>query len=945
MPAAKLKLYRVIPDAWSDGLRAWCEAASRAALSDGTEAWLIVGHRAASRWIRERALRERVLLFGIRFLDPEMLRDELCARLGVPRNPCGDETAEFILKVAASGHLDADSAAVAREPASCLSAMSELRAAGWTGGELDLQADAPADFVSALSRSGWWKPEMDRALRKRAEVKTPARLWSCFVGWDAERFPDLALLEAAALSSSQCDIFFPMPHVAAEKTQQLWIETVEARLGANHAVCNADEGFHSANDALVSRLEKNALAAGGSLPQLLIGRDWHEQIALVRNDVIAWLARESTAVHSRVAIIAPERSPSSVAIVRALAGAGVAVLDEVGEMTEPAHAGQIAEAAIRYHFQNHDAGVLLEICSALREMLPETWRYLDPAKVHDLLTDAFCTAQSRNARLLTGGEDAPWRQIEQVVASLGKWDGELSWDEARRKWAHMLAQLGIATEIIEPFWTTTRGLLKKEKFSARSFLELMAAVLAGRRIRRAPEAAAARARVVVCTLAGAGNQTWSRVIFLDSSEGVWPRKPEENPLLGDAGRAALNARRGRLEYLLTSGDRWALEQAGLVDLIEHCSGEIVFAASARDPENPSRETQPNEWVLRCMTTPDETKPALARWRESARICAAPATQMPDAERAHLQNVHASRRDPAAPFDRYLFNFHESQSEPNAWSATRLDLAVTCPATFAMREIFHAEAVQNSGFHRSEGAAIGTQVHRWLAAALGGREELQPFRFASSREALEREIAKTLREKTAQFEREGLALPLWWETCLRKAAWSARRCVAPLSDFADGWFCALEKNLLETVETSAGPLRLKGRVDLLLADNATLKNGRIFVVDFKTGKSDIPTPASLDRGNGHQFSAYFLMAKNLGAKSVSVGIIKPDGANFAAFSDEHESFLRQAAAPFSRMQRDKVFGRRGPLVAEWGACERLPLATVPIDPEVLEQKAARSFSTP
>lgn len=945
--ATSLKLYRVIPDAWADGLRSWCEAASRAALGSGAEAWLVTAHRGAARWIRREAMREGLSLAGIRFLDPAMLREWLCARCGVEEIARGDETAAFVLTVAAQRFADDPAAAaVAREPASCLAAMSELHSAGWTSAELDLPAKAARGFHAALARSGAWKAETDRILREREAPENSLPLRSCVVGWDAERWDDLPLLEALAAHSAECTVFAAMPRVAAENVAQLWIETIEARLHATRAVCHPCERFHPANDALVSHLEKNALATGAAAPVLLVGQDWRDQIPLVRDDVLAWLSSENRAAHSRLAIIAPEHSASSAAIIHALARAGVAALDDIGEVRQPDVSTQIAAAAARYHLQSHDVCVLLEICKLLHEALPETWRYLHPAKVHGALTDAFCTVQSRNARLLVTDDLAQWRQIGEVVASLGKWEGAMTWAGARAKWAHMMAQLGVSVDVAEPLWSRAEKLFQEEQISARAFLEYLAALLSGREIRRAPDAAFTPASVVVTTLAGAQNQTWDRVVFLDSVEGAWPQTHGENPLLDDAARAALNARRRARGLLLTSGDRWALEQARLLDLIEHCTGAIVFAGFARDPENAAREMQPNEFVLRCLSASGSAKSPLAQWRETARGCAAEPATMPTDEQAHLEKVHAARRDPAAPFDRYLFDFHESRIQPGAWPATRLDLALTCPATFALREIFHAEAVQGSGFQRGEGSAVGAHAHAWLARALGGGEELQPFRPQAAREALEREIAATRRMMRAQFAREGLALPLWWETCLRKAAWAARRCLAPLAaEFETGWFFAMEKTLRESVDTAAGALELKGRVDLLLADSAALENARLVIVDFKTGKSDAPSLTTLARGSGWQFAAYFLMGKNLTAREVAAGIIRPGGVNLAVFADADESSLREAAAPLARMQRGLCFGRRGPLVTEFGACERLPLATTPANPETLEQKAALFFSQP
>src|SRR4051794_16591501 len=124
-----LKLYRFIEDAWSDGLPAWCEAASRVAL-EGKECWLVVAHRGQVPWLKRKALDAGITLCGVRFLDPALLRQELCKLLDVEAIAFAPETSEFILKATALRQGDhPDSAAVARDSRACRRAMEDLHAA------------------------------------------------------------------------------------------------------------------------------------------------------------------------------------------------------------------------------------------------------------------------------------------------------------------------------------------------------------------------------------------------------------------------------------------------------------------------------------------------------------------------------------------------------------------------------------------------------------------------------------------------------------------------------------------------------------------------------------------------------------------------------------------------------------------------------------------------
>jgi hypothetical protein len=81
-----------------------------------------------------------------------------------------------------------------------------------------------------------------------------------------------------------------------------------------------------------------------------------------------------------------------------------------------------------------------------------------------------------------------------------------------------------------------------------------------------------------------------------------------------------------------------------------------------------------------------------------------------------------------------------------------------------------------------------------------------------------------------------------------------------------------------------------------------------------------------------------MARDSGVPEVYVFIIKPDDQTREVFGPRDEEALRARFARLVELRRTLRFGRRGPLVSEHGPCEALPMATTPIDPAILEQKA-------
>jgi hypothetical protein len=358
-----------------------------------------------------------------------------------------------------------------------------------------------------------------------------------------------------------------------------------------------------------------------------------------------------------------------------------------------------------------------------------------------------------------------------------------------------------------------------------------------------------------------------------------------------------------------------------------------------DDSGEAEYAQPNEWVMRALLETSEEALPQDVWAASACECQPGALELEPAERAHLELVHSARGNGTMPFDRYQFNYNESKLEPGPWSATKLDQAVTCPATFALRELFGAESTVNWEPSRGERLAVGTRVHRWLerVLALSGRLSA-PSPASEDARKLGREMAAARQELEEWYGAEGLPVPLWWETCLRKAGWATRRCLREVRELIEGGLCAMEQNLTVTVQTPRGTLPLKGRIDIMICDRPEIRDATVRMFDFKTGRGDLPTLATLERGNGAQFAAYYLMVRNLGAAAAEIGIIKPEDRASVVFGAEHEEQLRARFGVLAELRRTLRFGRSGPLVSEHEVCETLPLATTPIDPAVLEQKA-------
>jgi RecB family exonuclease len=136
------------------------------------------------------------------------------------------------------------------------------------------------------------------------------------------------------------------------------------------------------------------------------------------------------------------------------------------------------------------------------------------------------------------------------------------------------------------------------------------------------------------------------------------------------------------------------------------------------------------------------------------------------------------------------------------------------------------------------------------------------------------------------------------------------------------------------------LSLRGRIDLILArqDNP---HGELWIVDYKTGaKKPLKAPAKkkLLDGSAMQLAIYAFAARALGAKRTLISLLSPlvrplePQMDLADLEKEADIF-----AELARMQQTGTFGMHGPLRGAFRFVEDYPLATLGIDPDILEQR--------
>ena len=1001
-----LHAYQRIEDAWADGVAEWCRATTPFVLGGG-RAWLVTVSDGQANWIRQRLLSEGISLFGVQFLDSRALRRELCLRAGLPAPTLGQETLQFLLRLHAinASAAGAEWSAVARHPEACLAALDDFAAAGW------LDEIGAVDDVLPPSLDGWlpqlrathsWTPGVDQRLAELFSTPEAGRtpLSVCVFGWDANAWNRFDLLTAAVRAAGSAYLYLPLPRGTSEAIQQSWLEACEARFGVERTDCE-DSGFVSEQATLADRLEGADLDGGTDAlpePALLTGVEADDTVVLVRDHVARWLAEPTENPGDRLAILCPGRTPAAIALVRALVDAKIAVEDELGEVPQPALAVQIQRAVLDYHLDRAGLEGLLALVELLNEHAA-TWDDrsarvlrevcpLDAVEVRRALHGAFAEVQHHGARQLSGtasfARTAVAKPLRRLIEHLGEWPEFVPWHEALTRWQDTLDGLGLTTELLEPLWSRLAALPVPEPVPSAAFFHHLGTILGGLPVRRDPEASHRFARVVVTTLEGAAGQTWGGAVLLDSHEGAWPLYPPENPFLSDATRTFLNARRAEADpaepgafrgHLLTASDRAQLEHFHFLEVLQNCRGPLAFAAASGDPAEPNKEFYPNEWVLRCLVEAGRASAGegtlLDRWRRTIRRTHPGSARLGKSEGAHLHDIWTRRRDPAAPFDEYLFNFialtgPDELPWAEAWSAGELDAAANRPATFALGQIFGTQPWRDHGrsLTRGEGWMVGRLVHRWLGTALDASREPRRFTAADWTRALAHGLPRARSETEASLRAQLTAdhrppppdgaplpaLPLWWQGVLRKAVWATRRCLETLAKTAADqpavplWVC-LNQNFRAELGTAAGPLRLRAHSDVVLLDRPDLDGASCQVIDIRTGAApsgSAPTADQLEKGRGLHAAATLMLALAGGAEpdGSRAGVVHPDSSQFVLSGTDVGTLIQPALERLARQQRTLVFGQRGALVNphEPDQTEELPLATTPVEVAVLAAKA-------
>lgn len=964
--AVQLVLGASLADAWAGVIRPWFERATAAALYEEAPWVVLTPARTQTQALKALLLAEGRSVAGLCFWTPGDLRDHL-RRTAAPDTVIAvREHLHLLLALTASAFDDAPARAVARDPARLLRILDQLQAAGRTARDLQDPAaeKLAAALGQALQKSGWTTiQQLDADL---AQHPPPESLGGLLVtGFDAAHWELWPLLQAGVCSAREAIVTLTRPRSKAEDLDQAWVGSWEERFGEAEGLDETETEQPFAN--LAQRMEHPDLDLRGneSPVRILVGRHVREQAEAVVAQCLAWLGNGAV---DRLGILLPGPGPLAREISVHLLARGIPHYDAFGHPAPPSPSLLQSRAwiALQRSFRWQPLQTLMELSPAWPR--PEGLEDALERVFTDVLVDDLAVLAARARQLGRANTLAAAHFLEHLPqlpaqATLGAFIGQTraAWQDLG--WTDLLPALARQAEAVR----TLHG----QTLSASLYLDWLEAIAAGPTQVRDEQAAQPLARVHLLPYAQAEGLAWSHLILADLNEGTWPPSFEPSGYLSDDQISALNrvalgtGSQGEghavvkpgLSLMLGPNERRALCRRQFYNLVEGARAGLALSC-ALESEGGSGRIQPASDFLSHLYFIARQQPlteqalafhqqATRRWLDGlppAPEDVAPAQPVPVGQ---IRIAFDARRA-AAPFGVYDCAFD---------GPPPLTLTLSCKQwQDVLRDPSQAWFAGYLGVRPRGEQAVpdvwpltrGIWVHDWLAQALvkvRGRFEPRTTGGAIARSV--RQFAQSTRnELAAAFREGGRAVPEWWTARWAQAEWMALQFAQRLGELEDWPWAATEWNLPKPADLAFGPhtLHLRGRVDLLLArhDNTGVPEF-CWLADFKTGSDRELSAKTLAKkfaqGQGVQLALYALVLAGSGAREVQISLLTPESTlkpQLALADVQAHGDFWQALA---RLQDTGSFGMRGAVRSEYGVSLELPLATLPVEPDTLEEKWA------
>ena len=876
---------------------------------------------------------------------------------------------------------------VRRAPDHLLRTIDQLGAAGWDFSAVELPAlrKIAARFHEQLAGCGFELIHTaDRRALDQAGASPPLFANILVSGFDGAHWPLWPLLQAAVASAKEATVLLDDPRDEARDLDEAWVGTWEEAFGEAKPI---SVSVNRSADSLFSEEEMRGSSAGLANHSFLVGADTTEQAEAVAQQCLHFLA-DPDCVCVGIVFSGPGALPRLVA--NALARLEIPHHDGLAHFAP----GTFEAADWRAWLQLQESpriDSLLLFVNALSQdgelfpgLSPHAFeRTLRSAYAEVLIDDLdvlqrFCAQESGGTKKTVAAalQSIPFlpasARFSQFLGVTKTAFDQLGW---KQRWTEISRHLGDWVDKLDA------------EFSRGLYLRWLGEIASTFTPAREPVGDHPYARVQLLTVSQAGCQEWSHLIFAGWNEGSWP-PPETGEFARQDEIDAFNqsiqklnrrvARQGRQGeghtaiqenhtlYLGPAEQRQiALRQ--FETLLESTTQEVAFTASLVNEDAPERLWNPSELFTRhyqkAQNSPltqkaiNQLQARTRKWLDET--LATKKRDVPISQKIEPTRIaYDARRDPAVRSGEYDFAFRSKPPVIPTLSVSEFEQLISAPALVWLKKYLGVKAAEENG--NVWNTSSGKWVHDWLAAiALGTK---RAFTRLPEPVEIERRICAAAEAKRSEVARlcqdAGKPVPDWWTGGWRNALFLARALADKLATVTDWPWIATEWTIEEDFAVAGAEKRalsLRGRIDLLLARTqppaGSLATEDLWIIDYKTGAKKALASARMDAdgrrpglknklldGSALQLGLYALAARALGAREIDVSLLSPlvrplqPQISGADFSSETEIF-----AALAEIQQTGVFGMHGPLRSAFRFTADYPLATLAIDPDILEQR--------
>src|SRR5436190_1321732 len=970
--------------AWKNVVRHWLERIASRTLRDKKPAAVVTASRSQAYFFRSRLLAEGKSLIAVKFLSPLQLR-ELLLRGGDQHVPLREHlrlilavTAEEFASKSTDDETELVAKFIARDADRFLRALDELRAAGWTFDEIESPAlrEIAARFEKRVRECGFtFVHDANRAALAHGQPLFSKLL---LFGFDAAHWPLWPLLHVATLRADEATVVLSDPRDEARDLDETWIGTWEETFGAAEVI--------PATNRVSTGSSVESLPVPVSNVHFVIGRDTTQQARAIVAVAAKFLADPHC---ERLGILfsGPGTLPRLVATF--LESAGIAHNDGIAHLAP----GAFDDDAWRAWLELQRTPRLKPLFRFLRAIDDRIFDELSVLKIEETLRRAYNDMLIDDIELLrdycANDSDllygkAVARELEKIQilpenATLAEFLSHTRTIFSKLRWRERWNEL----ERLSRNWSD----VLPGNFSKSSYLRWLRELLRAPTLERDDLGLHPYARVHLLAYGNAQGQPWSHLIFAGLNDEAWLALNDELAFIREEQidelnrqnktlnrRASKRRRQGEGHCSLRDGktlllgpnEQRQIRRRQLFDLVESVSTGIAASASLYSEALPSRIANPSEffsWLYFNTHGRGVSQQTLHSLEQQTRDWLKDWSPV-DAQKVDSISVGRTgyafdARRQLRPASEYEFALRSPPDQERSLRVTQWEQALRRPAIVWMAIFLGVEADDDTG--DAWAVATGHWVERWLADSVrnGGQQKFVSVnRDGEIRERIWKE-AREFRERVAALcAGRGKALPDWWCSGWGNALYIADCLAARVSDLHDWSEMAVEWSLgkpslipLNENET----LRVRGRIDLILAraksDHSQIGYEDLWVVDYKTGrqrgfslkewrKKDTPQRKfrkQLIEGHGVQLALYSLAVHALGAEHLRLTLLSPAEQLEPQF--HLADVLAQADfwSALHRIQQTGAFGMLGSVHTDFGFVRSYPLATLPIDIDLLKEK--------